>query len=138
MMNRTEVLKKLINETGLSMRAFSEKAAIPNTTLHSMLERGIGNASVDNVIKVCKTLGITVEQLEEMTKIDPNQLQKKVAFQETDKFTTAESAIQFILKQPALAAYGGYDVNEMSSEEVIEFANELLNQLKLLGFKYKR
>lgn len=65
-MKRTEILKKLINETGLSMRAFSEKTNIPNTTLHSMLNRGIGNASVDNVIKVCKSLGITVEQLEEM------------------------------------------------------------------------
>jgi len=65
-MKRTEILKKLINETGLSMRAFSEKTNIPNTTLFSMLNRGIGNASVDNVIKVCKSLGITVEQLEEM------------------------------------------------------------------------
>lgn len=65
-MKRTEILKKLINETGLSMRAFSEKTNIPNTTLHSMLNRGIGNASVDNVIKVCKSLEITVEQLEEM------------------------------------------------------------------------
>ena len=65
-MKRTEILKKLISETGLSMRAFSEKTNIPNTTLHSMLGRGIGNASVDNVIKICKSLGITVEQLEEM------------------------------------------------------------------------
>ena len=137
-MKRTEVLKKLINETGLSMRAFSEKAAIPNTTLHSMLERGIGNASVDNVIKVCKTLGITVEQLEEMAKIDLNQLKDKIVLHEIDEFTTPEAAIQFILKQPALAAYGGYDIKEMTNEEIIEFANELLNQLKLLGFKYKR
>lgn len=137
-MRRTEVLKKLIHETGLSMRAFSEKAAIPNTTLHSMLERGIGNASVDNVIKVCKTLGITIEQLEKMALIDPPPLKEESAMYETGGFTTAEAAIQFILKQPALAAYGGYDINEMSDEEIIEFANELLNQLKLLGFKYKR
>lgn len=54
------------------------------------------------------------------------------------EFKTPETAIQFILKQPALAAYGGYDVHKMSDEEIIEFANELLNQLKLLGYKYKK
>ena len=68
--DRTELLRELINNTGLSMRAFSEKAGIPNTTLYSILERGMGKASVDNVIKVCKALGITVEQLQEMADTD--------------------------------------------------------------------
>jgi lambda repressor-like predicted transcriptional regulator len=63
---RTEFIKKLIDETGLTIKAFSEKADLPYSTLRSMLDRGIGNASVNNVIKVCKTLGIKVEQLEEM------------------------------------------------------------------------
>lgn len=63
---RTEILRGLIDDTGLSLKAFSEKAGIPYTTLRSMLERGIGNASVDNVIKICKALGITIEELEEM------------------------------------------------------------------------
>lgn len=65
-MRRTEILKGLIKDTGLNLKAFSEKADMPYTTLRSMLERGIGNASVDNVIKICKTLGITIEELEEM------------------------------------------------------------------------
>ncbi|MHC1683459.1 MAG: helix-turn-helix domain-containing protein [Clostridiaceae bacterium] len=54
------------------------------------------------------------------------------------EFKTAEAAVKFLLKQPALAAYGGYDVNNMTDDEIIEFANELLNQLKLLGYKYKK
>lgn len=33
-----------------------------------MLERGIGNASVNNVIKVCRGLGITIEDLEKLAK----------------------------------------------------------------------
>lgn len=66
-MERTEIIKNLIKDTGLSLKAFSEKADIPYTTLYSILDRGIGNASVDNVIKICKTLGITVEELEEMS-----------------------------------------------------------------------
>ncbi|MDN5388874.1 helix-turn-helix transcriptional regulator [Bacillus sp. LB7] len=63
---RTEILERLISETGLSKKAFAEKIGIPPTTLRSMLSRGIGNATVDNVIKVCRGLGITTDQLEKM------------------------------------------------------------------------
>ena len=30
------------------------------------MKNGVGRASVDNVIQICKTLGITVEELESM------------------------------------------------------------------------
>lgn len=98
-MEREEILRILIDNTGLSMRAFSEKAGIPNTTLYSMLERGIGKASVDNVIKVCKALGITIEQLQDMAKNNNlipivgkkdkslNQIETLAAHFEGDEFT---------------------------------------------------
>lgn len=65
-MNKTEYLKQLINETGLKLKTFAEKADIPYTTLRSMLERGIENASVNNVVKICRTLNINVETLYDM------------------------------------------------------------------------
>ena len=61
---RTEIIRNLINEKASSMKAFAESIDLPYTTLRSMLERGIGNASVDNVLKVCKGLNITTDQLE--------------------------------------------------------------------------
>ncbi|MEK4882366.1 MULTISPECIES: helix-turn-helix domain-containing protein [Paenibacillus] len=66
-MRRAEVVKKLIDKTGLSTKAFAEKAGLPYTTLRSMLNRGLGGAAVDNVLKVTKALGITVEELEGMS-----------------------------------------------------------------------
>ncbi|SHG82742.1 helix-turn-helix transcriptional regulator [Virgibacillus chiguensis] len=63
---RTEVVEKLIDKSWSSKKAFAESVDIPYTTLRSMLQRGIGNASVNNVIKVCKGLGITTEELERM------------------------------------------------------------------------
>ncbi|MNE42516.1 hypothetical protein D3C80_1366430 [compost metagenome] len=65
-MRRAEVLKKLIAKTGLNTKAFAERAGIPYTTLRSMLMRGVGGASVDNVIKVCRTLGITTEEMDRL------------------------------------------------------------------------
>ncbi|SHI91291.1 Transcriptional regulator, contains XRE-family HTH domain [Clostridium amylolyticum] len=61
-----------------------------------------------------------------------------VTYGSDDKIHDPEDAMAFLIKQPSLAAYGGYDPKTMSDEEIVEFANELLRQLKLLGFKYKK
>lgn len=58
-------MSELIDSKG-SRRSFADEIGIPPTTLQSILSRGIGKASIDNVIKVCKALGITVEELEDM------------------------------------------------------------------------
>lgn len=68
-MQRAKILKELIVKNGMSIKAFSEEVGIPYTTLYSILERGIGKASVDNVIKICRALGITVDELQEMAKM---------------------------------------------------------------------
>lgn len=69
-MNKTELIRQLIKDTNLTMKAFAQKADIPYTTLRSMLERGIENASVNNVIKVCSTLNISIEYLYHMQDIN--------------------------------------------------------------------
>lgn len=63
-MKRAKIIDQMIEEKFESRRQFAEMVGIPPTTLQSILKRGIGKASVDNVIKICKGLGITVEELE--------------------------------------------------------------------------
>lgn len=67
-MNKAELIRQLINDRKITLKAFSKKAGIPYTTLRSMLERGIENASVNNVIKVCAALDISIEYLYNMEK----------------------------------------------------------------------
>lgn len=109
-MRRTEILRGLIQDTGLNLKAFSEKAGIPYTTLRSMLERGIGNASVDNVIKICKTLGITVEELEEMS--NKNSIKKS--------------------KPTTIAAHlpEGVELTEKEQEELNDYIQFILSRRK--------
>lgn len=70
-----KVLADLIDKKG-SRRAFAEEAGIPPTTLQSMLTRGVGGASVSNVIKVCKALGITTEELIAMANNEPSDVNR--------------------------------------------------------------
>lgn len=67
-MDKAKVLEKLISESGYSKRAFAAKCKIPESTLYTILKRGVGGASVNIVITICKELGITVEELDEMSK----------------------------------------------------------------------
>ncbi|MBM7869340.1 transcriptional regulator with XRE-family HTH domain [Clostridium pascui] len=67
-----------------------------------------------------------------------NQLKEESELYTTGEFTTPEAAMQFILKQPAVMGFGGFDIKKMSDDEIVEFANELLNQLKLISYKYKK
>lgn len=54
------------------------------------------------------------------------------------EFTSPEDAIAFLLKQPTLVAFGGYDLNKLSNEELLDFANDLLQQFKMVSYKYRK
>ncbi len=82
MTKKAKILARLIKQEGYSRRAFAEKIGIPATTLQSMLTRGIGRASVDNVIKVCRALGISVEKLEKLAEIKEDTGHKHISLKE--------------------------------------------------------
>ncbi|EJS58162.1 MULTISPECIES: LexA family protein [Bacillus] len=82
-MKKAEIVTRLIKEAGYSKRAFAEKIGLPPTTLQSMLSRGIGKASIDNVIKVCKGLGITTDDLERLANEENSSIKEEVSIYET-------------------------------------------------------
>lgn len=107
-MDKTNKVKQLIKLTGCNLKDFSKKADIPYTTLRSMLERGIDNASVNNVIKICNALNISVESLYE---------EDHLSISKEDKY--------FLKK-----------LNNLDSEDknkVIEYIDDLSNSVKYLG-----
>ena len=46
-----------------SIKAFSKEIGLAYTTVRSILERGVFNAKVENVIKICKGLNIKPEEI---------------------------------------------------------------------------
>lgn len=76
-MEKARILENLIKEQGYSLKAFAVKCGIPYTTLYGIIKNGVGRASVDNVIQICRHLGIKIEDLEKMasgqeTNIEPS------------------------------------------------------------------
>lgn len=61
-MTREEYLKRLILEQG-TIKDFAIKIDMPYSTLLSIL-KNVGGAAIDNVIKICKGLNITTDDIE--------------------------------------------------------------------------
>ena len=68
-------LKNLIKNNGFTIKEFAQKIDMPYSTLLTMLnEEKIGNASVDNVIKICKGLDITIQDLQSVKETAPTNM----------------------------------------------------------------
>lgn len=65
-MEMAKILESLIREKGYNLKSFAAKCGIPYTTLYGIIKNGVGKASVNNIIVICRNLGIKVEELEEM------------------------------------------------------------------------
>lgn len=102
----------------------------------AILEK-LANALEVSIDEIMKTDQVTHDDLEKWDD-NSNQVKEEVTLYETGEFITPEAAMKFILKQPAIMGYGGFDTNKMSDEEIVDFANELLNQMKLISYKYKK
>ena len=55
-MNREERLRNLILDRYVSLRQFARKAGIPYSSLMTLLSRGIGGASFDTIMNICRAL----------------------------------------------------------------------------------
>jgi transcriptional regulator with XRE-family HTH domain len=143
-----ENIKRIRENKGLGVNELSRLSGV-NASYISALERGEKeNPTVNTLEKLADALGVTIhevmksepiseEKLNEWNK-NSDQLKEESALYETGEFKTPEAAMQFILKQPAIMGFGGFDANKMSNEDIIEFANELLKIIKMLSPKYNK
>ena len=62
-MKLEDELRTLILSQYRSIREFSSKVELPQSTIDSILHRGIMNAGVGKIIKICQHLGISADAL---------------------------------------------------------------------------
>ena len=126
-----ERIKQLRTEKNISVDSIAKELGVSKTTIYRYEDSTIEKIPVNTFDKLCSILGVT-----------PAELMGNNANQEAAPlpahFNNAQEAMEFLLKTPTLAAYGGYDPSKMSEETIMDFANEILNQLQLVSYKYKK
>lgn len=64
-MNREQFIKNLISSKGYNIKSFAQYIGMPYSTLLTILNGSLGGAAIDNVIKICQGLGISINELQE-------------------------------------------------------------------------
>lgn len=62
-MERGEYLLKIMDKQGYNVMSLSKESGVPYTTIRSMIERNLSNASIDNILRIGKVLGVDAETL---------------------------------------------------------------------------
>ena len=63
-MTRDEFIKYKIKEKGFTLKDYAKFIGMPYSSLLSMLSGNLGGASLENVIKICNGLGISLSCLQ--------------------------------------------------------------------------
>lgn len=128
-------IRELRNSHNMTIKELSEKSGVGQSTI-SEIETGVAkNPKSETLSKLASALNVTVDGLlaeKWDDEYNPNgKLAKQVKFIESLKLNNPEEALKFILAQPAFMAYGGYDLNDLTEEEVMELANDMLLAMRL-------
>lgn len=143
-----EAIKFYRNNNKLSQNDLCKLMNIPISRLNQ-IENGEVDLEDKEIDSLCKIFNLDKDSLFANTVLDysvkslntknySGMVEEDTVLYDNREFKTPEAAMQFILKQPAIMGYGGFDVNKMSDEDVISFANELLNLIKMLSPKYNK
>lgn len=112
-------LKELILSRYKSIRQFSFDINMPYSTIDTIFKRGLANASISNVIKICSALGISTDMLANG--------EIKSAAEVKPTFSLEEK--QFIIKLRTLNAEGKEKVF-VYTEDLIASEKYSTNKLK--------
>lgn len=119
-------LNRLLNTYKKNQYELAEYIGVSNQTITNYV-KGYNSPRMDKVDKIAEFFGVSRNELlvEEETSIIPTE------------FTTAKEAMEFMLNQAVVMGFNGLDVTKLTEEEQLQYANDMLEMMKLVSLKYK-
>lgn len=137
-------IKSIREEKKLGLNETAKLAGISPSYLSDIEKGNKTNPSMEVLQRIADALDVSIkeffksepasqQQLKEWDdKYNPNgELAEQVKFIESLQLGTPEQALKFILSQPNFMAYGGYNLDDLSEEEIMDLANDMLLAMKL-------
>lgn len=129
-----ERLKAKRKEKKISAEYLAKELGISVSTIYRYEDSSILKIPVTVFERMCSILGTTPA---EMMGNEPDRTEKLDDYNLPENFDNPKDAMEFLLKLPVVAAYGGYNPENMDDETMVEFANDILQQLKIVSYKYR-
>ena len=128
-------LKAKRKEKNISAEYLAKELGISVSTVYRYEDSSILKIPVSTFEKMCDILGTTPAQM--MGNVPEKTVDIKSGNDLPVNFDNPKDAMEFLLKLPTVAAYGGYDPSKMDDETMVAFENEILQQLQLVSYKYR-
>ena len=123
-------LKKLREQKRLNQTELANLLKVSNGSI-TKWERGDRQPDYETLENIADTFNVTIDYL--LGRSDSKQ-----EFNESQmNFSTPQEALSFILKQDMVADFGGYDLDNMSDDEIMEMADDIADMLKIISRKHK-
>lgn len=135
-------IKKLIKKNGLSQKEFVEKfnEKYGYSDSEATVSQYVNNKrtpEIDKMVKIANFFNVTLDYIMCRTDVDSDMSiydkPKKNTSKSNISFSTPQEALSFILK----ADFGGYDLENMSDDEIMEMADDIADMLKIISRKHK-
>ncbi len=153
-------VKNLRRKKGYSIMKIRELTGLSKSTI-SELENDKSSPTAETLKKIADAIDVNVEEFfkEHFNEASPEYIHSNIdntklhfephaSMEEQKKqseafdlipeeFTSADEARIYIGKHQIFSS-DGFNVNKLSDEEVLEFANALLDQMKMVSYKYRK
>lgn len=139
-------IKKLIKKNDLSQKEFVEKfnEKYGYSDSEATVSQYVNNKrtpEIDKMVKIANFFNVTLDYIMCRTDVDSDMSIYDKPKENTSKsnisFSTPQEALSFILKQEMVADFGGYDLENMSDDEIMEMAGDIADMLKIISRKHK-
>jgi len=135
-----DIIQHLRDEKGFNQKELAEKVNLSQSVMNR-IELGTRPVRDEELKKIAEVLGTTTDYLLGASDIrnpysDTNiKLEEQYTF--PDEFTNADEARAYVNKHQIFGS-GGFDADRLDDDEILEFANALLEQMKMVSYKYKK
>ncbi|SES08791.1 helix-turn-helix domain-containing protein [Lachnobacterium bovis] len=129
-----ERIKQRRKEKKISVDYIAKKLGVSSSTVYRYEDSSIEKIPIRVFDKLCEILEVTPAELMGNSAETCRTAESNIL---PEKFNNPQDAMEFILRTPTLAAYGGYDPSSMTDEMIVEFANELLRQFRYVSLSFK-
>lgn len=129
-------IRGLRNEFNLTQEELGKIVGQTKSNI-SKYETGALEPGNDTLIKIAKYFNVSLDYLMGNSDIRNPYKDQEVTDIIPEEFITADEARAYVDRHQIFGS-GGFDSNKLDDNEIITFANELLQQMKMVSYKYRK
>lgn len=136
-------IKRVRELKDLGLNELARMANMNASYLSAIEQNKKTNPSVKALEKIATALEVSSEEFLKPEPMSEEELKHYEDLYESNReeipevFTNASEAREYLSKHQTLVSKG-FNLGKLSNEDVLDFANEILKQMDILSYKYKK